>query len=73
MSLREAELVASIVETAEGGCGGCLNEAVKELNEKFPMYVWTMVAMDCFMPSIIVKAQTIAAPIPVPEYRPRRC
>lgn len=55
MELKEARRVAKIVETAEGGCGGCINEAARELNKQFPAFDWTVVNIKGFHASIDVK------------------
>ena len=43
MTLDEAKKVAKIVEGSEGGCKGCINEALRELNETFPDFNWQLV------------------------------
>lgn len=43
MTLDEAKAVAKIVEGSEGGCKGCINEALQELNATFPDFNWKLV------------------------------
>ena len=54
MKFEDAQKVARIVETAEGGCGGCTEAATKMLNEEFPQFFWQMVEMEGHSPSIFV-------------------
>lgn len=71
MTLEEAKKIASIVETAEGGCGGCINEAVKELNNKFPEYVWSVKEIKTFNASVEVRPPRSKEAAPI--YRERSC
>jgi hypothetical protein len=72
MTLDEAKAVARIVETAEGGCGGCVNEAVLELNKVFPAFNWTIKGIDGFDPAIEVTLR-LPATKPAFEYIRRHC
>lgn len=54
MNLAEAKKVAAIVATAEGGCGGCCEQATADLNKQFPAFTWTLVEVPGFDHSIDV-------------------
>jgi hypothetical protein len=41
MTLEEAKIIASIVETADGGCSVCVGSLVDMLNEQLPQFKWT--------------------------------
>ena len=78
MTLDEAKKVARIVETAEGGCAGCMNEATAELNATFTEYTWELITPPPnpiwplpYHPSIEVKLRPKAQP--APAYRSVRC
>lgn len=64
MDLREAKKVARVVETAEGGCGGCINEAAAALNKAFPAFDWTVVHPEGFQASLDVKRRKGYEPPP---------
>ena len=55
MTLDEAKKVAAIVETSQGGCSGCLDDALRQLNEAFPDYRFTLVKPEGFMAAIEVE------------------
>jgi hypothetical protein len=40
MTLEEAEKIAKIASTADGGCGQCCTSLADQLNEAFPEYEW---------------------------------
>ena len=61
MTLAEARAVALIVEHAEGGCGGCVTQAVNELNVSFPSFVWAAVEHPGFAASVSVEYRTVTA------------
>ena len=71
MTLDEARDVAGIVETAEGGCGGCVNEAVAALNAKFPAFLWATVQHEGYAASVGVERRTQTTPEYV--HRPSLC
>ncbi len=60
MTLKNAIKVAKIIETAEGGCGGCINEAVRELEQEFPEFKWEVKNIEGFNATIEV----------TPNYKP---
>ena len=41
MTLEEAQEVAAIAVTADGGCGYCARDLLAKLQESFPQFVWT--------------------------------
>lgn len=71
MTLDEAKAVAKIVEGSEGGCKGCINEALKELNELFPKFNWSLVPIakhDAAIEVVPLEEKPKRAP-----YRATRC
>jgi len=62
MTLKNAIKVAKIIETAEGGCGGCINEAVRELEIEFPEFKWEIKNIEGFNASIEVTPVVKSAP-----------
>lgn len=40
MTLVEAQKVAAIVATADGGCSVCVRDLVEQLNETFKDFTW---------------------------------
>ena len=62
ISLADARKIARIVETAEGGCKGCMAEAVRSLNLEFPDYNWTVLEHAKYMRSIEVDIKTAKRP-----------
>lgn len=40
MTLEEAEKVARVAETADGGCSHCVSGMAEELQEAFPEFIW---------------------------------
>lgn len=55
MNIAEAKKVAAIVATAEGGCGGCCEQATADLNKQFPDFKWKLVEVKGFDHSIDVE------------------
>ncbi len=72
MTLANAIKVAKIVETAEGGCGGCINEAVRELEKEFPEFKWKVKNIRGFNASIEV-TPNYKPDVPAPSRPMRRC
>ena len=65
MTLDEAKAVAKIVEGSEGGCKGCINEALKELNETFPGFNWMLVSVakhDAAIEVVPIAKKPVVAP-----------
>jgi hypothetical protein len=46
MDLAEAKLIADIVGTADGGCPGCVDGLVDQLNDAFPGLRWSRTKED---------------------------
>lgn len=42
MNIEEANRIAGIVGTADGGCVHCVGALVRSLNEDFPEFIWEM-------------------------------
>ena len=42
MTLDEAQMIAKIVGTADGGCPTCVSMLVEHLNREFPQFVFVM-------------------------------
>lgn len=62
MTLKNAIKVAKIIETAEGGCGGCINEAVRELEQEFPEFKWEVENIEGFNATINVTPNKLKSP-----------
>ena len=71
MTLGEAKAVARIVEGSEGGCRGCINEALQELNTAFPKFNWKLIPVTEHDAAIEV-VRIADAPLRQ-SYRPFRC
>ena len=59
MDIEEARKVAAIVATAEGGCGGCCEQATADLNKQFPRFLWKLVEVPGFDHSIDVELDPV--------------
>jgi hypothetical protein len=46
MTLEEAEKIATIAETADGGCPYCVGSIVEQLGEAFPEFQWNILGND---------------------------
>lgn len=68
MTDEEAEKIASIIATADGGCFVCVGELAEQLNEAFPEFVWTPGERDVVT---VTRALETAASSPAsPQPRP---
>lgn len=65
MTLASAVKVAKIIETAEGGCGGCINEAVRELEQEFPEFLWEVRNIEGFNATIEVTRRKVEQPVTI--------
>ena len=44
MTLEEAQTIARIAGTADGGCATCVGHLMEQLNAAFPQFAWEFVA-----------------------------
>lgn len=41
MTLKEAQTIAKIIDTADGGCCVCVRSLCEQMQEAFPMFTWS--------------------------------
>ena len=49
MTLDEAQKLADIISTADGGCSDCVGDLIKRLNDSFPTFVFEVTEDDRFV------------------------